>query len=427
MFNKYKIIENNQEKTLILYVDFLYEFGLDFNKHNKHINMKKEIKKIIKKINFTGEKIALMVGGILLATILVVENPKVEDKLDLIYVADNIIPITNISDSKVIDNNYVEVVELVQEELKQEAKNENISEKKIETNRSITKEPLSVSKIEEEKETVNKESIIEEKAVKEETKKVTIHRKNGSVITLDLEEYLIGVVGAEMPASFDIEALKAQAIISRTYALRNMEIGRELTDDVKTQVYKDNAELKTQWGNSYDKYYAKVKEAVLSTKDLAIYYNNQYIDALFFSTSNGKTEDPKYVWGNSIPYLKSVDSSWDKDSSSYLRETDMDLANVLNTLGVTTSDFTIISRDESGRVLEIGVGDKTYTGAQFRNLLGLRSADFDIEITGNNIKFITRGYGHGVGLSQYGANGMAKNGYKCQEIVKYYYTGVEIK
>ena len=281
------------------------------------------------------------------------------------------------------------------------------------------------------KEVENNNQFVQEidtiKGVESISTKVTVYRKNGAILDLELEEYLIGVVGAEMPASFDIEALKAQAIISRTYALRSIEIGRKLTDDVTTQVYKDNNELRTQWGNSYEKYYNKIKEAVYSTKGLAIYYDNNLIDALFFSTSNGKTEDSKYVWGKEIPYLKSVDSSWDKESSTYLREIDKDLANVLDILGINTTDFTIVSRNESGRVLEIKIGDKNFTGVEFRNLLGLRSTDFDIEINENSIKFVTRGYGHGVGLSQYGANGMAKQGYNFQDIVKHYYLGVEIK
>ena len=151
------------------------------------------------------------------------------------------------------------------------------------------------------------------------------------------------------------------------------------------------------------------------------------IDAIFHSTSNGKTEDPRYVWGSDIPYLKSVDSSWDINSSSYLREDVKDLENVLNILGVSSSDFNIESRDESGRVSKVSVGDKSYTGVELRNLLGLRSADFDIEVIDNTIKFTTSGYGHGVGLSQYGANGMANAGYNYKDIIRHYYTGVSVK
>lgn len=428
MFNNYKIIEKDSEKVLILYIDSFYEFGIDFKNHNKNSSMKKEIKKIIKRINFTGEKVALMIGGIVLATVLVVENPKSTSDLDLIYVRDNIIPkIVTIDSNK---KEKVDVLESVTYEEKVEEKNVNINEKnndivKHENTNVVKQDDIVVSKsnvinhIEETKEVIEKE---------ENSKQiVTIYRSNGEVVNIELEEYLIGVVGSEMPASFNIEALKVQAIISRTYALKSIEVGRKLTDDVKTQSYKDNEELKKQWGSSYTKYYNKVKEAVDSTRGLAIFYNNQYIDAVFHSTSNGKTEDASYVWKNSVPYLKSVDSPWDISSSSYLRDTFKELNSVLNVLGVTDSDFSIASHDESGRVLEIVFGGKSFSGVEFRNLLGLRSADFDIEISDGVVKFITRGYGHGVGLSQYGANGMANAGYNYLSIIKHYYVGVEIK
>lgn len=421
MFNNYKIVEKNGEKILILYIDSFYEFGIDFRKTNNNSNMKNEIKKIIRKINFTGEKIALMLGGIMLATILVFENPKISNNLDLVYVTDNILSINQVQDnkkeSKTIENNKIEdtiVLENVTKDKKVEEKNEKTIEKNVENMNVIEKEEIK-----------EKEKVVEN--VTPFKQLITVYRKNGSVLELELEDYLIGVVASEMSASFNMEALKAQAIISRTYTLKSIEIGRRLTDDVSTQTYKDNSELKEMWGSSYEKYYSKVRDAVLSTDGLAIYYNNKYIDAVFHSTSNGKTEDASYVWKNSVPYLKSVDSHWDIDSSSYLRSEEKDLDNVLNILGVNSNSFDIVSRDDSGRVLEIKVGDKSYSGVEFRNLLGLRSADFDIEIMENKLKITTRGYGHGVGLSQYGANGMAKAGYNFTDIIKHYYSGVEIK
>ncbi len=421
MFNNYKIVEKNGEKILILYIDSFYEFGIDFRKNNNNSNMKNEIKKIIRKINFTGEKIALMLGGIMLATILVFENPKISNNLDLVYVTDNILSINQVQDnkkeSKTIENNKIEdtiVLENVTKDKKVEEKNEKTIEKNVENMNVIEKEEIK-----------EKEKVVEN--VTPFKQLITVYRKNGSVLELELEDYLIGVVASEMPASFNMEALKAQAIISRTYTLKSIEIGRRLTDDVSTQTYKDNSELKEMWGSSYEKYYSKVRDAVLSTDGLAIYYNNKYIDAVFHSTSNGKTEDASYVWKNSVPYLKSVDSHWDIDSSSYLRSEEKDLDNVLNILGVNSNSFDIVSRDDSGRVLEIKVGDKSYSGVEFRNLLGLRSADFDIEIMENKLKITTRGYGHGVGLSQYGANGMAKAGYNFTDIIKHYYSDVEIK
>lgn len=419
MFNNYKIIDNNGKKVLILYIDSFYEFGIDFRKRNKNSSMKKEIMNIVKKINFTGERIALMIGGIALATILVVENPKINNNLDLIYVADNILPKITIVDNTI--NNGAKIVENVVSEEKEEDKIVDINEKKVEKSNVVLKEE---NKVVEAKNINELQDIKKDNSFKQLVK---VYRKNGSILELELEEYLIGVVGSEMPASFNIEALKVQAIISRTYTLKSIEIGRKLTDDVKTQTYKDNDELKKMWGSSYDKYYSKVKEAVTSTKGLAIFYNNKYIDAVFHSTSNGKTEDASYVWNNTVPYLKSVDSSWDISSSSYLRNEEKKLDVVLEILGVDDSSFSVISRNESGRVLEIRVGNKSYTGVEFRNLLGLRSADFDIEINNGVVRFTTRGYGHGVGLSQYGANGMANAGYDYLSIIKHYYVGVEIK
>ena len=261
------------------------------------------------------------------------------------------------------------------------------------------------------------------------SKQVTIYRSNGNVVSMDLEEYLIGVVGAEMPASFQMEALKAQAVVARTYALKLLASGKKLTDTVSTQVYKDNNELKKLWGNSYSTYYQKIKEAVISTKGVSVYYQGNYINALYHSTSNGKTEDANMVWGCSVPYLKSVDSKWDIQASSYLREIKEDFTNALNLLGIssdTNIQFEIISRDESGRVEKIKVGDKIFDGVTFRNLLKLRSTDFSIMVINNQVSITTKGYGHGVGLSQYGANGMAQEGYTYKEILKHYYTGVEV-
>ena len=407
MFSNWDIVNN----SLILSIDNRYEFGINLGDKHIYSNMKKEIKRIIERLNFNGEKIVLTLGGIVLATILIIENPK--SNIDLVYTNNSIIPYDNIVLSNVKKENINNLVPVEDNKKIETVKEDSVNN----TVKEETKNVNSVERIQEKK----------EENVNESKESVTIYRKNGQVITLTLEEYLVGVVGAEMPASFNIETLKSQAVISRTYALRSKEIGRKLTDTVDTQVYLDNNELKNKWGSDYDKYYSKIKNAVDSTTGEAVYYNGNLIDAIFHSTSNGKTEDPKYVWGSDIPYLKSVDSNWDINSSSYLREDVKDLENVLNILGVSSSDFNIESRDESGRVSKVTVGDKSYTGAELRNLLGLRSADFDIEIINNTIKFTTRGYGHGVGLSQYGANGMASSGYNYKDIIRHYYTGVSVK
>ena len=256
---------------------------------------------------------------------------------------------------------------------------------------------------------------------------VTIYRNNGSILNLNMTDYLIGVLGAEMPASFNIEALKAGAIASRTYALKKIQNSEKLTDTVLTQVYNDNNELKNKWGNMFDKYYNKIKQAVESTNDLVITYNGELISAMFFSTSNGYTESAKEVFGYDIPYLQSVESSVDKETTPYLKTIEKEASTLLNILEVTSLDnIEIVSRTSSGRVKEIKIDNKIYSGVEFRNLLGLRSTDFDISVNGENVIITTRGYGHGVGMSQYGANKLANEGYSYSDIIYHYYQNVNI-
>lgn len=422
MINGYKIYED----VLILYIDNSFEFGIDFKTKHNSSNMIDKIKKYIKKnkIKFDGDKIALSIGGIVLAVLLVIEPPSSNNNFNLTFSNTSILP----TDTVLVVNDTNKDI-ITTEEI-EEVENNDIKEEKVEVKEktnTLTKTNETKKVLKKVEENVTLEQDIKEEIVQNEEKKVTIYRNNGQVISIPITDYLIGVVGAEMPASFNIEALKAQAVIARTYALKRIEKGLKLTDTVSTQSYLDNSELEKKWGNSFNTYYNKIKEAVLATEDKAIYYNGEYIDAVYHSTSNGKTEDSKYVWGNSIPYLVSVDSSWDKDTTSYLRTISKDLSDFFNILGVNSSDITILSRNESGRVLEIGVGDKVFSGVEFRNLLGLRSSDFDLEILDDTVNITTRGYGHGVGLSQYGANEMAKNGYNYEEIVKYYYKGVNIR
>lgn len=262
-------------------------------------------------------------------------------------------------------------------------------------------------------------------------KQIRVKRlEKNRIDSVSLEDYVTGVVAGEMPASFSDEALKAQAVVARTYTLKLIESKRVITDDVSTQVYKDNNELMNMWGNSYEKYYNKIKNAVSSTHNVVIKYNGNLIDAVYHSTSNGYTEDAKYVWNNDIPYLKSVSSPWDASVSSFFRENSIDFNTISDKLGIlvdSNSIIEIISRDESNRVSKIKINDIEYSGVNIRNLLQLRSADFDIDKYDNGITFKTKGYGHGVGMSQYGANEMAKIGYTYDKIISYYYTNVNLE
>ena len=232
-----------------------------------------------------------------------------------------------------------------------------------------------------------------------------------------------------MPAAFNTEALKAQAIIARTYALKANSKGQILSDNESTQSYKSNDELKSIWGSNYTTYYNKIKDAVNSTKGAYLTYNGEYIEAVYHSTSNGKTESSSNVWGNYYPYLVSVESPYDNTNPSYEMAKEITYNELSSILGIeinADTEINILGYTTGGRIENITISGNTYTGVKFRNLLGLRSADFDITKNETGITFKTRGYGHGVGMSQYGANGMAKNGYTYKDILKYYYSGVNI-
>ena len=183
------------------------------------------------------------------------------------------------------------------------------------------------------------------------------------------------------------------------------------------------------WGANYNKYYQKIKNAVNNTKGLYLTYDGKIIDAVYHSTSNGQTENAEYVWGTSKPYLVSVDSPYDTTNKSFNYEkfiTYNDLSKKLNMDINENSVINIISKTQGNRIEKIEINNKTYSGVQIRNLLNLRSADFELSLEDDGIIFKTKGYGHGVGMSQYGANGMAKAGYNYEQILKHYYKGVKL-
>ena len=259
---------------------------------------------------------------------------------------------------------------------------------------------------------------------------VKINFNNKGVISkIDLEEYVIGVVAAEMPASFHSEALKAQAVVARTYAMKKASKGITLINSTTHQVYYTNAQMKNLWGNSYNTYYNKIKNAVNATRGKVLKYNGSYIDALYFSMSNGKTELPKYVWSTNYPYLQVVSSYWDENISAAKYTTKMTYDKLSSKLGVKVdknSEIKVISKTAGDRVNEISISGKGFTGVKVRSLLGLRSADFTISKTEEGVTITTKGFGHGVGMSQYGANGAAKAGYTYSQILKHYYSGVSL-
>ena len=428
MVETYEIRIVNGKERLFIYLNFDYEFA-SINNKSKKKDLTKLIKEYIEKnkIIYKGTLVSIICGGMLLGT---VNLTKMDNTLNNDYLKEQEI----VLEEKQEESKQEEIIEIKEEQIedtKQEIKEEK---KEVNTQKKEKKQVIEEKPKEEIKETLEEKpkeelKIIEGKQEVEDNKTYVNVKRSSGTITLELEEYIIGVVGSEMPASFHIEALKAQAVVARTYALNAISKGKTLTDNSSTQQYKNNNELKEMWKGSFDTYYKKIKNAVDSTKGEYLTYNGKYIDAVYHSTSNGKTEDAKNVWGNSIPYLVSVESSYDNLNPSYEKTIEVSYTDFSDKLKLEFNSDTVIKLNgitEGNRVSYIQIGEKVLTGVEFRNLLGLRSADFDIEKKEGSLLITTYGYGHGVGMSQYGANGMAKNGSNYQQILFHYYNGVKL-
>ncbi len=259
--------------------------------------------------------------------------------------------------------------------------------------------------------------------------------KNGDIEYLPLEEYIVGVLAGEMPIYFEKEAFKAQAVAARSYALKRIEYNKEsdydVVDSIMNQVYLDNSYLKDAWKEDYVHNINKLREAVNETENEYLEYDGKVIDALFFSTSNGYTESSSLVFNMDLPYLQSVKSAWDEKTSSAFRSSlSISLNDFYEKLGMNYDDdldVKIIKRSSTNRVISLSINGIEFSGRTLYDKLGLKSTDFSIRREGNNVIIDMVGYGHGVGMSQYGAEGMAEEGYSYSDILKYYYTGANIK
>jgi len=259
--------------------------------------------------------------------------------------------------------------------------------------------------------------------------------KKNNIITIPIEEYIVGVLAGEMPISFDLEALKAQAVASRSYAMKRIEYNKDkeydVVDSIMNQVYLDEEYLKNAWGINYVKNINKLRTAVNETLDEYLVYNDKIVDALFFSTSNGYTENSENVFNFKSAYLTSVHSPWDESLSSAFKSTKtISLKTFYEKLNLPYNknlNIEIIKRSSTNRILLLKINNVEFKGTDVYNKLSLRSTDFEIELYGDNLKITTKGYGHGVGMSQYGALGMAKEGYTYEEILKHYYKDTKVE
>lgn len=271
--------------------------------------------------------------------------------------------------------------------------------------------------------------IKDEQAEEKEPVMVMVNYQNENK-KMDLEDYVVGVVSCEMPASFEVEALKAMAVAARTYALYKLDTNSEyvLSSTTSDQCYSSAEKLKSRWKDKFDYNYKKISQAVSDTKGEYISYNDKPIYAAYFSISNGYTENSEDVFVKKLSYLKSVDSSWDKQYSYKEKDIEMTETDFLSKLGISDKKIENIKIEKCshGRVNFIYINGNKYKGTKIRTLLSLRSTDFTIKNENNKVIIHTKGYGHGVGMSQYGANGMAQTGYKYTDIINHYYTGVKL-
>lgn len=275
-----------------------------------------------------------------------------------------------------------------------------------------------------------------------------LNHKTNEIMTLTPKEYIRGVVAAEMPITFHSEAIKSQTVAAHTYALRQIDEqlrnpsselrGAFLTTDYTiNQAYLSDEDLKSLWGSHFESNYAKLTQAVDSVIDEILVYNNKPIIAAFHSISSGKTESAFAVWGQDVDYLIPVNSEGDELSPNFetittLTPTEIQHAFTTQYPNITFDPspenwFSITQRSDSGTVLSVQAGSVTCSGKEIREILKLRSANFTIEFEDNNFQFTTLGYGHGVGMSQYGADYLARQGKSYEEILSHYYQGATLQ
>ncbi len=274
--------------------------------------------------------------------------------------------------------------------------------------------------------------------------------KSKEIKEVAFEDYIRGVVAAEMPASYGIEALKAQAVAARTYAFNKInseDIRKEehpeaeiCTNPAHCQAWVSKEEAFNKWAASERGFYwDKISWAVKSTTGEMVFFGGKLANPLFHANSGGTTENAEDVWGGKpVPYLKSIESPGEENSSSYLSQAEFTVNQLTEKIKKEYSDFkinqeklsesvSIKGHTRSGRVKEMVIGNKLLKGTEVRELLNLKSTNFSVRVSKNVLLFDVKGYGHGVGMSQCGANALAQKGKNYREILQYYYQGVEIR
>ncbi len=267
--------------------------------------------------------------------------------------------------------------------------------------------------------------------------------ESGEISEMNFRKYIIGVVAGEMPVEFHSEALSAQCAAAATVARRRMMLGGSdslsgaviSTDPSVHQAYLTEEQMRERWGDDFEKYYEKLVSAVDEAIGYGIFYDGQLIDAVYHAVSTGVTEDAVNVWSDSEDYLKSTDSEGDKLSpkySSLLVVPFSEFQEKMKEKGVVLGEDKALwisggVYSDAGTLLSVNIGDKSFSGSEIRDMFSLRSAAVTMSITSEGVNMDVKGYGHGVGLSQYGADYLARQGYTWQEILTHYYSGVTVE
>ena len=264
---------------------------------------------------------------------------------------------------------------------------------------------------------------------------ISVLHDNGQVLQMELDDYLTCVVLAEMPVSFEDEALKAQSVVARTYTMRAAS-GKAKHADASVctnssccQGYMTVETFLSRGGKEKD--VKRIENLINATDGQVLTYEGNLIEATYFSCSGGTTEDAVAVWGTDVPYLQSVESPGEEKATHYTDTVTFTSAGLAAKLGMALPDapskwFSDVTYTNGGGVATMTIGEETFTGTELRKLLGLRSTAFEIEVNGDSIIIMTRGYGHRVGMSQYGADAMAASGSTYPEILEHYYQGTEL-
>lgn len=324
------------------------------------------------------------------------------------------------------------------------------------TNKSETIGTMSLNRIEnleskessEQNSLINTELALENYDYEQYNTIKLLHKKTNEIEEINLDEYLCGVISAEMPASYEIEALKSQAIVARTYTLYKIINSKPHGDEASIC---DSFECCQAWISKEDRFakwaagtenenWNKIITAVNETKGKIITYDGKIINAFFHANSGGKTEIPVNVWGGTnYPYLQVVETSGEEGYTQYSSQVELTIDELINKFKEKYDDIEVnreniieeikvLEYTESGRVKTLKLGNKSIAGTEVRSIVGLKSTNFDIELDADNnkIKFNVIGYGHGIGMSQTGADAMAKQGSTYEQIIKHFYVGVEI-